>query len=81
MDALVAPVHRSILFPPLVFGMPRKLFVLIGIITLALVVSMGQVWFIAVSLVSMLVARRISKEDIYAFEIYLQLFKFPKELD
>ena len=81
MDVLVAAVHRSILFPSLVFGMPRRLFIILGVTTLALVFSLGQVWFIAVTFVLMLITRRISKEDRYVFEIYAQLFRMPKELD
>jgi len=81
MDPLYSPVHRSILFPALVFGMPRRIFVIVGITTLALVFSLGQIWFIAVTFVLMLITRRISKQDRYVFDIYGQLFKMPKELD
>ena len=81
MDLLSAPIYRSILFPTLVFGMPRRLFVIIGITTLAIVMSLGQWWFLAVTLVLMIVARRISKEDRYVFEVYSQLAKLPSKLD
>ena len=78
---LESTVYRSILFPPLVFGMPRKLFVFIGITTLALVVSLGQIWFLAVTLVTMIVGRRISREDRYVFDVYMQLARLPDVLD
>lgn len=81
MNFLESPIYRSILFPPLAFGMPRKLFLLIGITTLALVVSLGQLWFLAVTAVLIIIARRVSKEDRYVFEVYTQLARLPDRLD
>ena len=81
MDLLEAPVHRSILFPPLVLGMPRRLFLIIAITTLALVMSLGQLWFLTVTLILMIAGRRISKEDRYVFDVYTQLARLPSELD
>ena len=78
---LESEVHQSILFPPLVFGMPRKLFLLIAITTLALVMSLGQFWFLAVTVVLLIIGRRISREDRYVFEVYTQLAKLPDKLD
>jgi type IV secretory pathway VirB3-like protein len=80
-DFLRAPVYRAILFPALIFGMPRRLFLVIGIATLALVLSLGQIWFLAVTLILIILARRVAKEDRYVFEVYMQLFKLPKVLD
>ena len=81
MNYLYSPVHRSILFPSLVFGMPRRLFLILGIATLALVFSLGQFWFLGVTVILMLITRKIAKEDRWIFEIYSQLFKLPQELD
>ena len=81
MNYLYSPVYRSILFPSLVFGMPRRLFLILGIATLALVFSLGQFWFLGVTLILMLITRKIAKEDRWVFEIYSQLFKLPQELD
>ena len=81
MNYLYSPVYRSILFPSLVFGMPRRLFLILGIATLALVFSLGQFWFLGVTVVLMLITRKIAKEERWVFEIYSQLFKLPQELD
>jgi len=81
VNYLYSPVYRSILFPSLVFGMPRRLFLILGIATLALVFSLGQIWFLAVTVILMLITRKIAKEDRWVFEIYSQLFKLPQELD
>ena len=78
---LTAPIYRSILTPPTIFGMPRNFFVLIGITTMVLVFSLGQIWFLAVTLVLMIVSRKVSKDNPFAFDIYAQSFKLPKELD
>jgi type IV secretory pathway TrbD component len=81
MEYLTAPVHRSILFPSMVFGMPRRLFLFIGIATLALVFSLGQIWFLGVTFLLMIVSRRLSKEDLYVFDIYTSLFRMPAEME
>ncbi len=81
MEVLHAKVHISLLYPALIFGMPRQLFLLIGIATMALVFSLGQIWFLGVTAVLLAVARRICKEDRYVFEVYQQLFRLPDLLD
>ncbi len=81
MELMVSRVYRSVLFPALVFGMPRRLFLVIGIASLAIVVSLGQAWFLAVTLAAMALARLIGKRDRYVFEIYAELLRFPKLLD
>ena len=81
MDLLVCAVYRSVLFPALIFGIPRRLFLVIGIASLAIVVSLGQLWFLAVTLAGMLAARFLGRRDPYVFEIYLELLRLPKALD
>ena len=81
MDLLVAPVYRSLLFPPLVFGMPRSLFMFIGVSSLAIVVSLGQVWFLGVTVIAMIASRSIGKVDRYVFEIFAELMRLPQVAD
>lgn len=81
MDLLIAPVYRSLLFPSLVFGMPRRLFLLIAVSSLAIVVSLGQIWFLAVTVASLASGRLIGKTDRYVFEIFAELMRLPAVAD
>jgi type IV secretory pathway VirB3-like protein len=80
-DYTVAPIYRSILYPPLMLGMPRNLFFLIMISTATIVVSFRQYWFLLFAVVALLFARRFAKTDIYIFEITVELMKLPERLD
>ena len=46
MDYITFPIFRSLIFPMLVFGMPRTLFIFTATMTVAIVFSLGQFWFI-----------------------------------
>lgn len=81
MDLLIAPVYRSLLFAPLVFGMPRRLFLLIAVSSLAIVVSLGQVWFLVVTVAALIAGRLIGKADRYVFEIFAELLRLPSVAD
>jgi len=81
MEPLVAPVYRSLLFPPLVFGMPRRLFLLIAVSSLAIVVSLGQLWFLIITVATLFGGRAIGKIDRYAFEIFTELLRLPPVAD
>lgn len=81
MDVLVAPVYRSLLFPALLFGMPRRLFFLIVIGSLPLVVSFHQVWFLLVTVGALAGARAMGKADPFGFDIYRDLLRIPTMAD
>jgi type IV secretory pathway VirB3-like protein len=61
--------------------MPRKLFMLIAISSMALVLSLAQWWFLVVTVFLLIVARRVSKEDRWVFDVYTQFLKLPSVLD
>ena len=82
MDPLTsARVHQSILWPAMVFGLPRQLALLIAVTSLAMVVSLGQVWFLAVTAIALAGARVIAKQDRYIFEIAVAALSVPTVLD
>lgn len=76
-----SPVYRSLIFPTLIFGMPRKLFILLATATMAVVLGLGQLWFIPLAVLLAIVFYFISKDDPYFFDIYLETIKLPEVYD
>jgi type IV secretory pathway VirB3-like protein len=81
VDDLEAPVFRSILTPPLTFGIPNSLFLFILVSGLVAVLSMGQWWFIVPIAVFLAIARVITEKDVFNIDIILRLIKLPEVLD
>lgn len=80
-DFLEAPVYRSLTEVPTVFGMPRKVGLLLGFLTLIMTVTMSQWWFIPVAFGVMFLFRVMGKKDAYFFEIWTSLLKLPEVMD
>jgi type IV secretory pathway VirB3-like protein len=80
-DPSVAPIYKSIMFPPLIMGVPKKMFALIAIISLVVVISFSQYWFLIFTVLALLVAKWIAKKDPFVFEITLELMKIPDKAD
>lgn len=82
MDTLArSPIHQSILWPATIFGLPRQLAVLIGVVSLAAVVSLGQVWFLGVTVLALFLSRQVAKQDRYIFDISMAIIRTPPVLD
>jgi type IV secretory pathway VirB3-like protein len=81
MEHLESPVYSSILTPPLTLGIPNSLFLLLLISGMAIVISMGQWWFIAPLALCLIIGRVLTSRDIYAFEIIKRLIKLPEVMD
>jgi type IV secretory pathway VirB3-like protein len=77
---LVAPVYRAILFPTTIFGIPEKLFMLIAIISMAIIMGLRQYWFIPVPIVIFLIIKPMTKNDPFFFDIFLSSMRIPEVL-
>jgi len=75
------PVFRSLVFPTLIFGMPRKFFITLATATMAVVFGLGQIWFAPLSVVLAFIFNYISKDDPYFIYIYLETIKLPEAFD
>ncbi len=75
------PIFKSLIPPQLIFGMPRKLFVAVITATVAIVFSLGQLWFIPVAVILVIIFSAMSKQDPYFFDISSALIKLPKVMD
>lgn len=78
---LVAPVYRSLILPNLIFGVPRKLALLLLMFTLGMVFSLGQVWFLAVTVALFAVFNILGRNDPMFFDLFIQLVKLPEVAD
>jgi type IV secretory pathway VirB3-like protein len=78
---LVAPVYRSLILPNLIFGVPRQLAIMLLMFTLGMVVSLGQYWFLAVTVLLFLVFNILGRSDPMFFDMFVQLVKLPEVAD
>lgn len=74
-------MYRSILTPPLTLGIPNKVFIFLLISGMAVILSMGQYWFIAPLAVFVVIGRAVTSRDIFAFDIIMRLVKLPEVMD
>jgi type IV secretory pathway VirB3-like protein len=81
MGGIEAQVYRSILIPPVTFGIPNNLFLFLLVSGMSMVLSLGQVWFVIPIAVFLILGRIISSKDIFNIEIILRLVKLPEVLD
>jgi hypothetical protein len=81
MDEFNAPVYHSILYPPLVMGIPNKAFFVLMISVLAIIGSLGQVWFIVPILLIYILLKRITAADVFNYDIFQRLIKLPEVAD
>ncbi len=81
MNYLVVRVFKSILDPPTLFGLPRLAFFVLAGLTVSMVVSLQQFWFIPVAVLLYITFRIIGKKDPHIINIYRQVLKIPEELD
>jgi len=81
MEQLEAPVYRSILTPPLTFGIPNNLFIFLLVSGLTFIVSLGQIWFAGPVILLLILGKVITAQDIFAIDIILRLIKLPEAMD
>jgi type IV secretory pathway VirB3-like protein len=76
-----AAVYRSILTPPLTFGIPNSLFLFLLISGMTVIISMGQWWFIVPIALFMITGRVITSQDVFNIDIIMKLIRLPEVLD
>ena len=81
MDEFHAQVYHSILYPPLVMGIPNKAFLIMFISSLTMVGSLAQVWFLIPIGIIYIILRKITKDDIFSCDVYYRILKLPEAAD
>lgn len=80
-EGLEAPVHRSLVAPLLVAGLPRSLTFLVWTLTAALVLGLRQVWVLPLALVLHALLARAMRQDPYLFDVARRAVKAPRRLE
>jgi type IV secretory pathway VirB3-like protein len=75
------PVYQSLIYPILMFGMPRNLALLLLTVTMVAVLSWGAYYFILITAVLMFFFRTLTANDPHFFTIAMDLMKMKKDYD
>jgi len=75
------PLHRSLVEPMLLAGLPRTLAFVLWTAVGAFVLGLHQLWVLPIGLVLHVAAATVTKSDPYFFEILIQALKAQRRLD
>ena len=80
-DGLEVPLHRSIVEPMSLMGLPRTLAIPLWLTTSAFVFALHQIWFLPVGIVLHVICAAASKSDPYFFDILPVALRAQRRLD
>jgi type IV secretory pathway TrbD component len=80
-EGLEVPLHRSLVEPMLLAGLPRTVALVLWTSVGALAFGLHQIWLLPVGIGAHLAAAAATKADPYIFEIILLALKTQKRLD
>jgi len=80
-EGLEVPLHRSIVEPMTLMGLPRTLALPIWLTTAAFVFALHQLWFLPVGIALHLLCAAAAKSDPYFFDILPVALRTQRRLD
>jgi type IV secretion system protein VirB3 len=80
-DGFEVPVHRSLVEPMLMAGLPRTLALVLWTTVAAFAFGLRQVWVLPMGIALHLGCAAVTRGDPYFFDILLPALKTPKRLD
>jgi type IV secretory pathway TrbD component len=80
-DGYEVPLHRSLVEPMLLAGVPRTVALVLWTAIGAFVLGLHQVWVLPIGLVAHFAAATVTKADPYFFEVLLLALKTQRRLD
>jgi type IV secretion system protein VirB3 len=80
-DGFEVPLHRSLVEPMLLAGLPRTVALVLWTAVGAFVLGLHQVWVLPIGVVAHLGAGAVTKADPYFFDVLLLALKTQKRLD
>jgi type IV secretory pathway TrbD component len=80
-EGLEVPLHRSLVEPMLLAGLPRTVALVLWTSVGAFAFGLHQIWLLPVGIGAHLAAAAATKADPYIFEIILLALKTQKRLD
>lgn len=80
-DGYYIPVHKSLIDPFLMAGVPTNFFIMLSSMTVSIGVMLKMYWFMGIAIVMYLVVRNYTKKDPQFFETLLAHFKEKRYFD
>jgi type IV secretion system protein VirB3 len=80
-DGFEVPLHRSLVEPMLLVGLPRRLALSLWLTTVSLVFVLHQIWFLPIGIAVHVVCAAVTRSDPYFFEILPAALRTPRRLD
>ena len=81
LDGFEVPVHRSLVEPMLMAGLPRRLTLVLWTTVSALAFGLREIWVLPIGVALHVVCAAVTRADPYFFEIVLPALKLPKRLE
>jgi type IV secretory pathway VirB3-like protein len=77
----VQKIYSSLTEPQMMLGMPKKIGLMLMLMTVMATVAWTQYWFIIVSFAMAFIFRHAAKEDPYFFEMAMAIMKMKEVYD
>jgi type IV secretory pathway VirB3-like protein len=77
MDYLTTTLYQAILWPRLLFGVPRNFFIMLAAMTAGMVLALQLYWFLIVFIAIIAIFNPLSKAEPYFFEMVTGLLRLP----
>jgi type IV secretion system protein VirB3 len=81
LEGFETAVHRSLIEPILLAGLPRNVALVLWTMTGALVMGMRQLWVLPVALAIHLPLMLITRREPFFFDFFFRALRAPKRLD
>jgi type IV secretion system protein VirB3 len=81
LDGFEVPVHRSIVEPMLMAGLPRTVALVLWTAIAAFAFGLRQVWVLPLGIVLHFACAAVTRADPYFFDIVVPALKVQKRLD
>jgi type IV secretory pathway TrbD component len=81
LDGFEVPVHRSLVEPMLMAGLPRTVALVLWTVIAAFAFGLRQVWVLPIGIVLHIACAAVTRSDPYFFDIVIPALKVQKRLD
>jgi type IV secretion system protein VirB3 len=79
IEGFEVPIHRSLIEPILIAGLPRAVALVLWTTTAALVMGMRQIWFLALALAIHVPLGILTKKDPYFLLLFFPALRAPEK--
>jgi len=80
-EGFEVPLHRSIVDPIMIAGLPRILCYLLWTTASALVLGMRIVWVLPIAILLHMIFAKFAKDDPHFYAVFIRVLKSPHRLE